>query len=458
MADHAQDPKGLGLPILIPADGPIPQRQPLPSLLTLPPNLQVRILSHLPQKDLPAVLKTCKDLKTITEPLLYRTVTLEPRRGLLFIKTLGHNTRLQGYVQSLTIHDHHTVETQFAQIMARFILHLTNLRRLRIKGCFTHFLGVPSAIVEVQRKLYVETLGAGGLDRLVSLEISLSNSEPWPLAARECIFWHPTLKYLSVLGCTMDDFHSFTHTIHHTSPLECLSLICCDISAATLAKILSVPRALRQFVMLGPVQQAGTSKPEYTNPNPALYIEALKPQAHSLQFIRLVTWYFRASKVPVLDFSGFVVLKELTFSTLVLLDGVTGWTQNLTPLATRRPFPPSLRALSIFHLNAATLSATESILAGVISRLVAEGSVPDLRTVTLVTPRAPPVDLGSQPLYRGTGANRLDFLETYVLPDKWNQLMMGRVLVCRIRIPLMWTWPLRCECCDFDLWRVVVVP
>ncbi|KAL4947499.1 hypothetical protein BDW69DRAFT_199605 [Aspergillus filifer] len=367
-----------------------------------------------------------------------------------FVHALGGNLHLHHLVEALTVHDHQTVDTRYAQIMARTVLYLRNLKHLRIKYCFTMFQWVSPADVAAQSRLYVETLKAPFLDRLQSLEICLSQTDPWDMAARECIFRHPTLQKLCVIGCSMSNFHSFTPTMHHQTPLQYIRFLCCDIGPATLAKILSVPRALQRFVMMGPRQDGEV---QFSDANAALYLEALKPQGHSLIQIQIGFWFLDPIKSSTLDFSDFGKLEDLLFTPYVLVHQRGGGPAhvNLLPLiATNTPFPPSLKILGLYHLNPETLSATETILMATLSRLVHSRTLPNLTSVTLFTPYFMKVSSAT------AADSTLDFLQDYASQTPWDQANLGQVAVRRVRIPVMRSFPLDCECSDFHMGRVVL--
>ncbi|KAL4794035.1 hypothetical protein BDV19DRAFT_390546 [Aspergillus venezuelensis] len=428
----------------------LPRAFPVCSLLALPNTIKIRIILYLDQHSLTRTLLTCRYLRNLGTPLLYRYVTLNASRGLEFVSTLHANRNLPQFIEALTVHDHHTADTRYARIMARTILHLRNLKHLKIKCCFTTMEWVSSEDVAAQNSLYVETLRAPFLDRLMSLEIGLSQTDPWAMAARECIFRHRTLRKLCVIGCSMRDFNSFTPVMHHQTPLQYLRFLCCDIGPVTLAKILSVPRALQDFTMMGSRQDGEV---QFADANAARYIEALKPQAHSLRQIRIGFWFLDPLKSSTLDFSHFGKLEDLIFTPYVLAHQGAGSPAHIDILPlieTNSPFPPSLKVLGLYHLNPKTLSATETILMATLSRLADCRLLPNLTTVTLFTPYFMEV-----PSATATDSD-LDYLQDYALPTPWDPAILGQIAVKRVRDPVMKGFPLDCECSDYHMGRVVL--
>ncbi|KAL4967137.1 uncharacterized protein BDV14DRAFT_198234 [Aspergillus stella-maris] len=428
----------------------LPRAFPVRTLLSLPAAIQIKIILYLDQYSLTQFLRTCWYLQNLGTPLLYRYVTFKPSRGLDFVRSLGGNRTLHQFIEALTVHDHHTADTRYSQILATTAMHLRNLKHLKIKCCFTTMEWVSPQDVAAQNRLYVETLRAPFLDRLMSLEIGLSQTDPWDMAARECIFRHPTLRKLCVVGCSMRDFHSFTPVMHHQTPLQYLRFLCCDIGPATLAKIVSVPHALQKFIMMGSRQDGEV---QFADANAALYIEALKPQGHSLTHIYIGFWFLNPLKSSTLDFSHFGKLEEIIFTPYVLAHQRAGSPAhvNLLPLiAPNTPFPASLKVLGLYHLNPKTLSATETILKATLSRLVHSRALPNLTTVALFTPYFMEVPSAT------AAESSLDFLQNYALPTPWDPAILGHVAVKRVRITVMKGFPLDCECSDYHMGRVVL--
>ncbi|KAL4915671.1 hypothetical protein BDW62DRAFT_212525 [Aspergillus aurantiobrunneus] len=358
----------------------------------------------------------------ITAPILYRIVILHPERGTSFIRAL-QNPYLYQHVYALTVHDHHTIDTLYAESLARIIPHLHNLRHLILKGCYTQCTLVNDNMLRRTNSLYVPVFQSPFLTNLRSCTLSLSYFESWPMATRECIFAHPTLQSLCIINATMSSFHSFTDSMRHSTALESLSLLCCDLSAATLRKILSVPRALRQLVMMGS-RQFGL--PEYTSARHDLYIEAMLPQAHSLTVLHLGFGTFSYNFASRVSFRRFVALQDLAITPCVVPtpDGF----RNLTPFE-GNPFPASLRSLFVMHANPIAVAVVEEMFALVLRRVFWMGLLPHLRDVTF----------GTTVFCR----------DQYMRP--WTEMFLGRVAFRRVVTTLLMKYPIACDCSDYNL-------
>ncbi|KAL6237452.1 hypothetical protein BDW75DRAFT_238239 [Aspergillus navahoensis] len=309
-----------------------PHPNTLRHLLTLPIDILMLILSNLDRTSLARIHRVNRYLSAAATPLLYRNVFLNPdsginpltgtidsEPGLAFIKTLTEKPELCEYVQEMTVHDHHAVDTVYADSLEKVITQMRNLRHLVIKGCYA-----PGAVFRDASVLAgsLERAYAGAMSsplaNLQRCSLSISLGPPWPLLAYEAILLSPTLKQLTLHNAVIPDFdaHNTNHAaITHSTPLESLTLLCCDISAANLAKILTVPRALTHLSLAGP-RQLGL--PEHTDSQHNLYLQAMTPQTHSLRQLELGLWILRTKDIIPLDFTHLRVLEDLTFTPFVI--------------------------------------------------------------------------------------------------------------------------------------------
>lgn len=256
------------------------------------------------------------------------------------------------------------------------------------------------------------------------------------MAGRECIFVHPSLRKLTIIGAQMSNFHSFTAHITHTSPLQSLILYCCDLSPATLQKILSVPRNLR-VLTYGGARQVGD--PLYTSPRPHEYVEAMHVQAGSLKIIVFHPWNFKPSQSRAITFRRFTSLLSLTFMPLcVPTRDVPPIYVNLTPLVDSS-LPASLITLTILHRACKAIPGLENMTKRQLAPIFHAGYLPNLRQVTFFVP-----------MHAITPNGIPD------LPLDWDLYFRGRVRAKRRTYQVIQHQPLDCECCDIDMFKTVV--
>ncbi|KAL5332546.1 hypothetical protein BJX70DRAFT_404494 [Aspergillus crustosus] len=419
---------------------PIPQNH--PPLLSLPNPLLNRILSHLSTHSLSQIHSTCHHLNILSARPLYRIIYLHPDRFMALVESLARNAHLREMVEVLTIHDHHTVDTDYADALARVVALLGNMRMLRIKGCYTRTLegvvpGGPAQEIPGWSNVYAPVLNSPFLTRLEYCEISLSACEIWPMSTRENIFLHPTLRKLSILGASIPSFPRYNQTLHGTTNLQDLALLCCDISASTVSKLVSLPRALRRFTMAG-ARQLGDG--EFTDTRHERYFAALHVQAASLKVLEMGLWNFKKGHGAPIDLRAFTVLEQFTLTPLMLPpDEGQGHFHYLTPIL-QHGFPATLKNIVLFHLHHETFHIVERIILAQLVRMFEAGGLPNLRTVTLATPvftdRYAGMDLG--------------------VPVDWRRVFGGRVRVSRREVTNMKRFPVDCQCSDYEMGKWVV--
>ncbi|KAL4978852.1 hypothetical protein BDW66DRAFT_148707 [Aspergillus desertorum] len=442
-----------------------PHPNTLRHLLTLPIDILTLILSNLDRTSLTRILRANRYLNSAATPLLYRTVILDPdtginpttgtidcEPGLAFVKTLTEKPELCEYVHELTVHDHHSVDTNYADSLEKVIAQMRNLRHLVIKGCYapTAEFQIAPVLAGSLERVYAGALSGLSLSNLQRCSLSMSLGPPWSLPAYEAIFLSPTLKQLTLHNAAIPDFAAHNTngvTISHSTPLESLTLLCCDISASKLAKILAIPRALTHLSLSGPRQYG---LPEYMDSQHNLYLQAMTPQIHSLRKLELGLWRLRTRDIIPLDFTHLRVLEDLTFTPFVIR--VRGYPYNLTPLATSienpSPFPASLRYLTVFHIFPGTVIDTENMFMVALAQLLRGARLPNLQRVTFDTP------------------DSLCFRREYPLlfPLGWDAIFRIQnrdpVLIQRTRCELRRSFGEcsglgNCACCDYNFARVV---
>lgn len=99
-------------------------------------------------------------------PILYRKVAVKPGMLLSFATTVYKYPHLLQRIQSLSVHDHNTIDSTEAEHLAWVITLLENLSELIIKGGYTQFSMVPGDLVFRHSKLYVNALQSPLLGKL----------------------------------------------------------------------------------------------------------------------------------------------------------------------------------------------------------------------------------------------------------------------------------------------------
>ncbi|KAL4886037.1 hypothetical protein BJY04DRAFT_213576 [Aspergillus karnatakaensis] len=421
-----------------------------PPILRLPGNIIERITENLDTTSVSHLYQTCHHMRSITARSLYNTVELRPDRSMSFTISITNNFQLRKLVESLSVHDHHTIDTIYAESLGLVIPQLRNLKHLTIKGCYTsthgQFLGEQ---MPQWTTLYLPPLQPTALTKLESCNLSLSSVDSYDLSDRSIIFHHPTLRHLAILGCTLSNLPLYTDDLVHSTPLQTLALLCADISAATLRKIVSLPRALTRFTMAGKRQ---LEKAEFTDTKHDLYIQALEVQKASLVNIELGLWNFKYEHCASFDLSEFAALESFTITPLVLPPNYKATKQDETVNGPRRsqfhnltrlapiPFPASLRDLTFFHIEHSTFKHVERVVLTQLAQLVSAEKLPNLRCITFATPIS-------------SGEYEQADLD---LPHGWENAFMGRVKVVRLAVHVMKQFPVRCACCDYKLGGWVV--
>ncbi|CEN60750.1 hypothetical protein ASPCAL03183 [Aspergillus calidoustus] len=424
-------------------------------LLQLPVELLEEILSHLEPASLESVCLVSRELQPIAVPFLFRAVTLDFARGLQFMRSIDGNPSLAKHVHSITLHEDHmaTLEHQvkyaaYTKRLESVIATCEKLRNLTIKApnirdalssmAFSNDVNMRALAGKEKpfQTYFVPILQPSCLANLQTCELNLSDGTGWNLAQRDCIFFHPRLKRLSILGAIIPELISFTESHGHTTPLEELSLMCCDISPKALGKISSVPRALRRFTYIGSPHQRMCGSGVNTSMHHKLYFEALEPQASSLVYLNVSFWKRKVLDTPVMNFQSFSSLESLTIQPAIL-QGNSQDFFNLTPF-TSNPFPTSLERLMLFDVRLMFLPSLEANYVSSLGRWILDGSLPNFTRLTFANPdeaaRIPPPQI----------------------PPDLEAAFEGKV-VERVEFIKHRRFPISCDCCEYNMgtWEMV---
>ncbi|KAL3485343.1 hypothetical protein BJX62DRAFT_243064 [Aspergillus germanicus] len=418
-------------------------------LLQLPFELFEEILSHLEPASLKSVSLVSRELHSVAVPFLLRAVTLDFARGFHFMRSIEGNPSLAKHVQLITLHEHHMDSLEYQVKYAAWTKRLESviatcekLRNLTIKASnirdalnSTAFSNdrVIRALADKKEPFqtyFVPILQPSSLANLQSCELNLSDGTGWNLAQRECIFFHPRLKTLSILGAIIPDLISFTESHDHTSPLEELSLMCCDISPKALVKISSVPKALLRFTYIASPHQRMCGSGVNTSMQHKLYLNALKPQAPSLVYLNVGFWKRKVMNNPVMNFQCFSSLESLTIQPAILQGNHEDFF-DLIPF-TSNPLPASLRHLTLFDVRLMFLPSLEANYVSSVGQWMTEGSLPNFTRLTFANPEeaaripAPEVPLELEEAFLGKVVERVEFIKHR-------------------------RFPVDCDCCEYSM-------
>ncbi|KAL3443382.1 hypothetical protein BJX65DRAFT_311883 [Aspergillus insuetus] len=418
-------------------------------LLQLPVELLEEVLSYLEPASLKSVSLVSRELHSVVVPFLLRAVTLDFAQGFQFMRSIEGNPSLAKHVQSITLHEDHMDSLEYQVKYAAWTKRIESviatcekLRNLTIKasnirdGLNGTAFSNDRDMRELAKKeepfqtYFVPILHPSCLAHLQSCELNLSDGTGWNFARRECIFFHPRLKRLSILGAIIPDLISFTKSHEHTSPLEELTLMCCDISPKALGKISSVPKALRRFTYIASPHQRMCGSGVNTSIQHKLYFDALKPQAPSLVYLNLSFWKRKAMNNPVMNFQCFSSLESLTIQPAIL-QGNHQEFFNLIPF-TSNPFPTSLRHLTLFDVRLIFLPSLEANYVSSLGHWMTEGSLPNFTRLTFANPEeaakipAPEVPLELEEAFLGKVVERVEFIKHR-------------------------RFPIDCDCCEYNM-------
>ncbi|PYH46416.1 F-box protein [Aspergillus saccharolyticus JOP 1030-1] len=308
-------------------------------LLKLPPEVLQLIITQLPsQASLATLARVCRHLESLVDPILYRTIYLRNHDDTCLIRALESRPERAQHPRELQIHYHYVDvpnQTEYYPLLVESLLptlsRLVNLKRLTVKGL-----------------LYDSC-------RMIMDDVPYDperRTELWSFDSRSSVVVHPHLKELSLVGAVVDGLGPDLEYEPRSTPLESLTLLCCDVSAAGMGQLLSVPKALKHLTWKG---VPAVNPPDFWPADRMSYIQMIRTQADSLVSLDLDLWA-PIHQHPPLDLRALRCLRQLT----------------VDPNVFRR----------------ADVSAQECVLPGSLQKLVLrayrEYSLPDLGPLALV--------------------------------------------------------------------------
>ncbi|KAB8273683.1 hypothetical protein BDV30DRAFT_248904 [Aspergillus minisclerotigenes] len=381
-------------------------------LLHLPTEILIRILEEVPsQASLASLARTCRQLQTMVEPYLYRSVYLGNHAGESFTYAMDRKAVRAEYIQELVIHYHYVEdipnEDEYYPILVESLVptigRLINLRRLVVKGleydiCRSYddpdFGPRPrlDALSEIWSWLFQQSSHAmaGVLPSLTTCELIMNDLTPienetgdmWYFSSRETVLLHPTLQNLSIVAAIISDLRSETLSYikkpwFNPTSLETLNLLCCDVSPQSLREMLQFPKALKNFTLRG---SPWTTRWEFFLADRVGIVDVLKTQAHSLLNLEL-DFYLRTN-CPALDFQDFKCLQQLTIDPKVLRGDYYAQSPEAEEhLRKHCHLPRSLRCLRFREYK--ERSRPDLLTLSIVLDWVMSGGLPNLENITI---------------------------------------------------------------------------
>ncbi|KAL4886072.1 hypothetical protein BJY04DRAFT_213609 [Aspergillus karnatakaensis] len=361
--------------------------------------------------------RTCRHLRAITLPELYRLVHIRNHKADSFSSALTRNPSFADYVISLTIYYHTENESDddpqflYAEALTPIITRLPRLQTLIIKG--TNFrdryqydidtLGIDNLNISVRASLleaakeqrresagfqeaFQRTPKGAVLGSLRTCELNFSDRAPWDLSKRSAIFLHPTLKSLTIVGGYMEDFSLLDKNKARTfsTVLQELTFLSSHLTPLALREVLSLPKALQKFTLKG----FGGQLPHHTHPERKGVMDALEQQRQSLRGLEL-SFPFPSSDVnsPV-NLRAFANLEDVAISPrlLELGDGDGAGMGGQVSPPKQSPFPGSVRRLHFLDPHRQFIWAEgDRVYLSVIARWVKDGELPNLKSVAFTS-------------------------------------------------------------------------
>ncbi|PSR80798.1 hypothetical protein BD289DRAFT_462371 [Coniella lustricola] len=170
-----------------------------------------------------------------------------------------------------------------------------------------------------------------------SLYYQCANNEYWDLQENIHIFTHPTLETLTIKRARLDERGFDSLERPHSTALQALHLLECDINDDALADIMEFPAALKEFHMF----HTADPQPELEESSDEIneFVMALKPCAETLETIAIDHPTLGGRKV--LRLRDFVAVKTLRLNFDTQLFGKTSKKPRLHSVG----FPPALETL-----------------------------------------------------------------------------------------------------------------
>jgi hypothetical protein len=201
-------------------------------------------------------------------------------------------------------------------------------------------------------------------------KLDFTDDISWSLHDRWAVFIHPTLKHLTIRGATMADFPYFDPKYARASGLEHLKLLFCDIGPLTLAKVLTVPRALQSFTMKG-----YRSKWAQASANWQLYIDAIALQQDSLWKLDVDFFLPDRGQHKVFSLRYLPLLREVRMRRQVFF-----YRWSARPAAAQM-LPSELRRMTINDDKEEITRQSETFYLNHLRNWMAQGNLPKLESV-----------------------------------------------------------------------------
>ncbi|KAG9228287.1 hypothetical protein BJ875DRAFT_490025 [Amylocarpus encephaloides] len=259
---------------------------PPPALDSLPDEIIIQILSHLPlQRDLSATSLVSWHLYSVAVPVLYKSILFDqPKHHFTFSESLAKRPRRGSLIQDMRL------EYPSSEV-SDFIFK----RESRIDG-FSHTISTMSNLelleVSVPEGLChgIGTLFNGPFDlaclKTCSLFYQCEDGGYWDLKENIHIFGHPTLETLTITRARLDEKGFESVEQPSETALTSLKLIECDINDEALSELLLFPDALKEITI---THSADPSPPLEESADATMhdYLLALKSANHSLEYISI---------------------------------------------------------------------------------------------------------------------------------------------------------------------------
>ncbi|KAK2629538.1 hypothetical protein QTJ16_000358 [Diplocarpon rosae] len=253
------------------------------SLLKLPDELILQIISRLLHHDLASLCLVSRRLNAIADPVLYKSILFDqPRHHLLFSESLATRPRRGSLIQNVRVDyagaglglEGDLMEAHPIDRFSHTISAMSNLEDLVI--------AVPESLARGIGNLFNGPFDLACL-KSCSLFYQCVDGGYWDLQDNIHIFGHPTLEDLTVRHAKLDERGFSSLEKPWCTGLKTLHLINCDVHDDALADLLVLPEALREITItqLSEPSPALEESPEYMED----YILACLSAQHSLERI-----------------------------------------------------------------------------------------------------------------------------------------------------------------------------
>ncbi|KAL4971117.1 F-box protein [Aspergillus stella-maris] len=371
-------------------------------LQKLPDELILALIRDLDRASLVRLCRVSRRLREIGSSALYRRTQVGLQPWEMPAANFERSPRLAQYVRDLIIHYDRILpgEPPYAETLTPVLADMRDLSSLTIKGagsdgCPPHtnqrkwyWNRFPATESDKARQvlesakfhhLFLKSTFLPILTNLRVCKLRFSDRGWWDLSSRDSIFLHPRLKRLFIYGAAMKDFCCYSEDRRSSTSLEELYLSECDMSPATLHKVLSLPKALQQFTLTGGIYQTHYQ----ATGERQLYLDAVKQQAHSLKMLKLEFPWDASYATPNggLNFQAFPVLEELTTTTELITGNLIDLEPPPPPPVTNNPLPHSLKIIRLRYAMAYWEAEWERSWESAIANWVNTGALPSLSTV-----------------------------------------------------------------------------